>query len=105
MKTKTSLSSRRSRNVVLPCPALSSAASGHNKPAKPPDRRAMEKRTPLVCHVRYAIFQMAAAALPREVFARILGLIITLDELLPWSYLSLPTTARAAYRCVAHARP
>jgi hypothetical protein len=32
----------------------------------------------LVSHGRYAIFQMAAAALPREVFAGILGLINTL---------------------------
>ena len=32
----------------------------------------------LVRHARYAIFQMAAAALPREVFAGILGLINTL---------------------------
>jgi hypothetical protein len=40
--------------------------------------RLIKTGTRLVRHGRYAIFQMAAAALPREVFAGILGLINTL---------------------------
>ena len=40
--------------------------------------RLIKTGTRLVCHGRYAIFQMAAAALPKEVFAGILGLINTL---------------------------
>ncbi|MCP3969756.1 MAG: hypothetical protein GY717_05470, partial [Rhodobacteraceae bacterium] len=40
--------------------------------------RLIKIRTRLVPHGRYAIFQMAAAALPQEVFAGIPGLINTL---------------------------
>ncbi len=40
--------------------------------------RLIKTGTRLVRHGRYAVFQMAAAALPREVFAGILGLINTL---------------------------
>jgi hypothetical protein len=40
--------------------------------------RLIKTGTRLVSHGRYAIFRMAAAALPREVFVDILGLITTL---------------------------
>ena len=37
--------------------------------------RLIKTGTRLVCHARYAVFQMAEAALPRSVFGGILGLI------------------------------
>jgi hypothetical protein len=43
--------------------------------------RLIKTGTPLVSHGRYAIFRMAAAALPQEVFVDILGLITTLRGL------------------------